>query len=265
MMAYVFQPVGKKGPTPRESLRQKLARKATVYGAACYLGNPLTAEMLAQVDLDYIYIDQQHGFTSFETLVSMLRAVDRSFIAPIVRVRANDNGLIGQALDAGADGVIVPMVNTRKDAERAVAACRYSPEGNRSFGPIRSSMTIGGNPSEVNERISCFIMIETREGLANVDEIAATPGLTGIYIGQADLAVSLGLNPELRIQPGAHEDAIQSILSACRNSGIAAGLSGDGHVMSSLGFRMITIGSDQGFIASGIERLQKSLPQSQAN
>lgn len=242
-----------------QSLAQKLADRRTVYGAACYLGSSIIAEMLAQLALDYIYIDQQHGMTSYDTLVEMIRAIDRTDIAPIVRVRSNDNGLIGQALDAGADGVIVPMVNSMEEAVCAVAACRYAPSGHRSYGPIRSSLTRGGALADVNQRIGCFVMVETREGLDHIEAIAATPGLAGIYIGQADLAVSLGLDPELRIQPGQHEAAIQAVLKACQANGIAAGLSGEATAMASLGFRMITIGSDQGFISAGVSRLQQSL------
>lgn len=264
-MAYVFQsPRAASRPAPA-SLAEKLANGSTVVGAACYLGSPLVAEMMAQLELDYIYIDQQHGMTSLDCMVSMIRAVDRSDVAPIVRVLANDSGLIGQALDAGADGVIVPMVNTRHDAERAVAACRYGSDGCRSFGPIRSSITRAGTIAEMNQRMSCFVMVETPEALANLDAIASTPGLTGIYIGQADLAVSLGLEPELRIQPGKHEAAIHSIVSACCGHGIAAGLSGDAETMSARGFRMITVGSDHGFINAGIARMQQSLPQPKSN
>jgi 4-hydroxy-2-oxoheptanedioate aldolase len=257
-MAYVFQPSGTPRRSVPQSLGQKLAGQQVVHGAACYLGSPIIAEMLAQTDLDYVYIDQQHGIASPDVLVEMIRAVDRTEIAPIVRVRSNDSGLIGQALDAGADGIIVPMVNSRADAERAVAACRYGPVGTRSYGPIRSSMTRGGTLDEVNKRVSCFIMIETRDGLAQLDAIARTPGLAGIYIGQADLAVSLGLDPELRIQPGEHEAAINAILHACQANGIAASLSGDPKDMSQRGFRMITIGSDQGFVSAGISRLQQA-------
>lgn len=259
-MAYVFQGYGSNRNSMVEPLASKLAKGDTVVGAACYLGSAIIAEMLVQLPLDFIYVDQQHGLTSYDTLIEILRAIDRSSVAPIVRVRSNDTGLIGQALDAGAEGVIVPMVNSRQDAERAVAACRYSPSGNRSFGPIRSSLTRAhGSPDEINGRVSCFVMVESRDGLANLAEIAAVPGIAGIYIGQADLAVSLGLEPELRIQEGEHEQAIQAILKACQANNIAAGLSGAPQAMSSLGFRMITAGSDQGFIASGVANLGKSL------
>lgn len=259
-MAYVFQSHGTKRGPRAEPLAVKLARGDTVVGAACYLGSAIIAEMMSQLALDFIYIDQQHGLTSFDSLVELIRSVDRSAVAPIVRVRSNDSGLIGQALDAGAEGVIVPMVTTRSDAERAVAACRYGLSGCRSFGPIRASLIHGsGTLEDLNRRISCFVMVENHEGLKNLAEIASVPGITGIYIGQADLAVSLGLDPELRIQEGDHAQAIQAILEACQSNGIAAGLSGNVHDMSVRGFRMITAASDQGFVATGVANLAKSI------
>jgi 4-hydroxy-2-oxoheptanedioate aldolase len=105
------------------------------------------------------------------------------------------------------------------------------------------------------ERILCLVMIESQAALDQADEIASVPGVDGIYIGQADLAVSLGLEPELRIQPGRHEAAIARILRACDRAGIAAGLSGDPAAMADAGFRIITAGSDQGFVSSGLKDL----------
>jgi 4-hydroxy-2-oxoheptanedioate aldolase len=254
-MAYVFAAAGEVGRGP--PLREKLRGGGVLLGGACYLGSPIIAEMMAGAGLDFIYIDQQHGLTSYDTLLQMLRAIDHTPTAPIVRVRSNDAGLIGQALDAGADGVIVPMVNSRADAERAVAACRYAPAGVRSFGPLRVSLTRGGDIRAADARILCLVMIETAAGVEQADEIAAVPGVDGIYIGQADLAVSLGLEPELRVQSGRHAAAIDRILAAARRAGIAAGLSGDPVAMAEAGFRIITVGSDQGFVAAGLNNLRR--------
>lgn len=258
-MAYVFQSPGGDSGQGRASLRQKLRDGATLYGGACYLGSPIVAEMMARIGLDFLYLDMQHGLGGYDTMLDMLRCVDHTDTAPIVRVRSNDAGLIGQALDAGADGVIVPMVNTRAEAERAVAACRYAPQGARSFGPLRVSITRGGDVVAANERVLCLVMIENAEGVANAEEIAAVPGVDGIYIGQADLAVSLGLSPELRAQAGKHQQAIDRILAACQAQGIAAGLSGDPRAARDAGFRIITTGSDHGFVTSGLQALQQKL------
>jgi 4-hydroxy-2-oxoheptanedioate aldolase len=257
-MAYVFDT----GATTRPeapNLRQRLRDGDTLVGTACYLGSTIIAEMIGQLGLDFVYIDQQHGLTSYDTMLALLRAVDHTRTAPLVRVASNEPGLIGQALDAGADGVIVPMVNSAADAARAVAACRYGPSGTRSYGPLRATLTRGGDIRAADDRILCLVMVETAAGVERVQEIATTPGVDGIYIGQADLAVSLGLEPELRIQPGRHEQAVASILAACRTAGIAAGISGDPAAMRQAGFRIVTAGSDHGFVAAGLKALRDRL------
>ena len=153
--------------------------------------SPLTAEAVALAGPDYVVADQQHGALEPTTLMAMLQAVAGAGSAPLVRVARNEPFAIGQALDLGAQGVIVPMVESGEEAARAVAACRYAPEGIRSFGALRAG---------AGERPLCLVMIETRAGLEQVAEIAATPGLDGIYIGPSDLALSLGLHPTIRLE-----------------------------------------------------------------
>ena len=243
------------GPT----LRQRLKAGETAYGASCSLGSAFIAEIMVRAGLDYIYIDQQHGLTSFDTLVHMLRAVDHTPTAAIVRVLSNDAGLIGQVLDSGADGVIVPMVNSVEDARRAAAACRYAPLGSRSFGAFRASMTRGGDIHAANERVLCFVMIESEAGLRQAEAIAATPGVDGVYIGQADLAVSLGLLSQVRIQPGRHQEAVDAIMRACRAAGIVVGLSGHPVEMRDAGFRLITMATDRSMIEAGVKDLKAKM------
>lgn len=246
------------------SLRQRLRDGETVVGASCALGSPMVAEILATAGLDYIYVDQQHGLTSFDTLVSILRAIGRTPTATLVRVLSNDAGLIGQALDAGADGVIVPMVNSREEAERAAAACRYAPQGVRSFGPMRAGLLHGRDPVAANERVLCLVMIETAGGVAAAHEIAAVPGIDGVYIGQADLALSLGLEPLVKIQPGIHEDAVGTIGAACDSAGIVRGINGDAAAMAAAGYRLITIGSDMAIVNSGVQQIKERSAQARA-
>jgi 4-hydroxy-2-oxoheptanedioate aldolase len=243
------------GPT----LRQRLKAGEVAYGASCSLGSPFIAEIMVRAGLDYIYIDQQHGLTSFDTLVHMLRAIDHTPTAAIVRVLSNDAGLIGQVLDAGADGVIVPMVNSVEEARRAAAACRYAPLGQRSFGAFRASMTRGSGTGQANERVMCFVMIESEAGLRAAQAIAAVPGVDGVYIGQADLAVSLGLPSQVRIQPGAHREAVDAIMRACNAAGIIAGLSGHPVEMRDAGFRLITMATDRSMIEAGVKELKAKM------
>lgn len=218
------------------------------------LANIHSAEMLAGLGFDWVCVDMQHGLIDYNDLKQMLPAISRSDATPIVRVPWNEPYEIMKALDVGAYGVIVPMVNNREEAEQAVQACRYPPEGYRSFGPIRAALYGGrGYAQEANEQIACLAMIETREGIENVVEIAQTPGLSGVYIGPADLALALGL-PVSGDQPQEeHLAVVKDIAAACRDAGIGIGI----HTSSlaytqkylELGFNYVTLGSDAGFMA----------------
>ena len=217
------------------------------------LANAYTAESLAQLGFDYACVDLQHGLLDYQDLTYMLPAISTSNTVPLVRVPWNEPYEIMKALDAGAYGVIVPLVNTPEDAARAVAACRYPPVGNRSFGPIRAALYGGkGYAAEANGQIACLAMIETEEGLANVEAIAATPGLDGIYVGPSDLALALGLPPAGDTQDASHLTALGRIQEAGRQAKVAVGI----HTSSveycrqrlEAGFDFATLGSDAGFM-----------------
>jgi 4-hydroxy-2-oxoheptanedioate aldolase len=159
-----------------------------------------------------------------------------------------------KALDAGAYGVIVPMVNSRQEALAAVSACRYPPEGQRSFGPTRAALYAGkGYAREANRQIACIAMIETRQALDNLDEIVTTPGLDGVYIGPADLALALGLAPVGDNSDPDHAAAITLIFETSRSHGLAVGIHTWGEVYTrhylEQGFHFVTLGSDSDFMA----------------
>jgi 4-hydroxy-2-oxoheptanedioate aldolase len=145
--------------------------------------------------------------------------------------------------------VIVPLFNSAEDAARAVSACRYPPRGIRSFGPVRAAGVIGSrDPEELGGEVLCLVMVETREALERVDEIAATPGLDGIYVGPSDLALSLGLPPTLEVKEGEHVEAVRRIREACHEHEIAAGIhapSGEwAKRHAEAGFDLITVATD---------------------
>src|SRR5690606_27296531 len=143
----------------------------------------------------------------------------------ITRVLHNDPALIGQALDAGAQGVIVPMVNSAEEAARAAAGCRYPPQGIRSFGPTRAALTLGSTDVEtLGQGALCLVMVETRQGLKNIKEIVQTPGIDGVYIGPADLALGLGLTFNSEFTDPEHTAAIELILKTCLDNGLLAGI-----------------------------------------
>ena len=222
-------------------------------GAWLSLANAHTAETLASLGFDWLCIDLQHGLLDFQDLTRMLPAISTTDATPLVRVPWNEPYEIMKALDAGAYGVIVPMINNRLEAEQAVAACRYPPEGIRSFGPIRAALYGGADyATEANTQIACIAMIETAEGLGNLQEIVATPGLDGIYIGPSDLALALDLTPRGDNDHPRHAAAVQRILDACQAQGLAAGI----HTSSAKfagryleqGFHFVTLGSDYRFM-----------------
>ncbi len=216
------------------------------------VGNAYTAEVMANIGFDWLCIDLQHGMLSYDDLTYMLPAISTSDTIPFVRVPWNEPYEIMKALDAGAYGVIVPMVNNREEAATAVAACRYPPDGNRSFGPIRAAMYGGrGYAREANGEVACIAMVETAEGIEKLDEIASTPGLDAIYIGPSDLGYALGLGPGAFTDPK-HVETVQRIQDACRTHGIAAGIHGGSLPFAQRwlrqGFNLVTLGSDSGFM-----------------
>ncbi len=214
-------------------------------------------ELLAYAGFDYLGIDTQHGMLDVAAAARLLYAAPVGGLPVIVRVPANDGAQIGKILDCGADGIIVPMVNTAEEAAAAVAACRYAPDGVRSFGPVRRH--IGRDVKAVQDRVSCFVMIETGEAVANVDAIVRTPGLAGIYLGPADLAVSMGLPTAAVPTAASLRDAQRRVATACRDAGVIAachGLSAP-HVKEMMedGYGMASLTADKGYLLAGAAQL----------
>jgi len=229
---------------------EKVRRRETVIGYWVVLDAPVATERLARSGYDYVVLDAQHGQLGFSGLLSGLMAIDAADEAlGLVRVQANDPTDIGRALDAGAAGVIVPLVNSAEDAVAAVAAARYPPAGIRSYGPLRSGLRVGTIPALVNEATVVLAMIETRLGLAEVEAIAATPGLDGIYIGPSDLTLAVGgAFPGDPAATEAFDRALVRVRKACEANGIAAGVhTASGEVAASrlaAGFTFVSVSSD---------------------
>jgi 4-hydroxy-2-oxoheptanedioate aldolase len=201
----------------------------------------------------------QHGLTDMSDLWPMLQAISQTDTVPVVRVPWNDPATIMKALDFGAYGIIVPLVSTAEEAAKAVAACRYPPVGMRSSGPLRAAHYGGANyQAEANGEIVVLAMIETKEGLANLDAICATPGLDAVYIGPADLSYALDLpprgdNPEPvhlatcdRIREAAHRHGIKACMH-CASAAFAAGA-------VKRGFDLIMLTSDVASMIAGARR-----------
>ncbi|WP_128374422.1 HpcH/HpaI aldolase family protein [Streptomyces cavernae] len=204
-----------------------LRGREPLVGYWCVLDAPVATERLARLGYDYIALDAQHGLIGYAGVLASLTAIDTrgSTAVGLVRVEANDPSPIGKALDAGAAGVIVPLIDTARDAADAVAAVRYPPLGRRSYGPMRSGLRIGPNPADAHRQTVVLAMIETAEGLANVEEICATEGLDGVYIGPSDLRIALGgatsTDPAVAAE---FEAALETVRKTAAAAGIAAGI-----------------------------------------
>ena len=226
-------------------------------GAWLSLANTHTAELMANAGFDWLVIDMQHGLLDYGDLRHMLPAISTTETTPMVRVAGNDPAAIMKVLDAGAMGVIVPLVNNRAEAAAAVAACRYPPEGGRSFGPIRAALYGGrGYAAEANDEIACIVMIETKEGIANVEEIVTAPGLGGVYIGPADLAYALGMPPRGDNDDPLHLATVKRILDCCKAHKVPVGIHTGGLDYTrrrlDAGFDFVTLGSDAGFMMQAV-------------
>jgi 4-hydroxy-2-oxoheptanedioate aldolase len=225
------------------------AEGRTAFGLWMTVPGSVGAEIFASAGVDYVCVDQQHGVIDYDSMVPMFQAIRAEGATPITRVLSNDPFLIMKALDAGAWGVIVPLVNNAEDAARAVSACRYPPRGIRSYGPVRAAGVIGSrDPEELGGEVLCLVMVETREALERVEEITSTPGVDGVYIGPSDLALSLGLPPTLDVTEDAHVEAVGRIKEACHRNGIAAGIhaaSGEwARKHAEAGFDIVTVATD---------------------
>lgn len=230
------------------SLKARWTSGEITLGAWCMIPGALTAEAIARSGFDWVLIDMQHGCMDYETALAMIRAIDLTPAAPIVRVPWNDPGIIGRVLDAGALGVVVPMIQTPEDARRAVDACLYPPAGRRSFGPVRVGMRDGpGYFSEANARVAVIPMIETAEALASVEDIARVPGVDALFVGPFDLSVALGLPPGDNDGKPAFDDAIRKISRAAKDAKVATAVLSNAKIAPlriEQGFQMISVTTD---------------------
>lgn len=233
-------------------LRERTA-DGPAYGAWLALPDPVAAEIVAAAGFDYVCIDLQHGLADHAAMVGMLQAVARTDAVPLVRVPWLDPGWIGRALDAGARGVIIPMVNTPGQAEAAVRACRYPPAGERSFGPIRAAAVHGADHADV----WCIPMIETRAAVEALDEILDVDGIDAVYVGPADLSLSYGLPPANDQSEPTWNAALATIVRACQSRGIVPGIHGTARLAPdrvAAGFRFVTVFSDAGGLGAAAAR-----------
>ena len=230
-------------------VRTILAEGGTVINGWLAIPSSIPAEFMARESWDSLTLDLQHGLVDYSSAVTMLQAISQTDTVPLARAPWNEPVMIQKLLDAGAYGIICPMVNDRADAERFVGACRYAPAGYRSVGPIRAVVYAGADyVVEANRTILAIAMIETAQAVENLDAILDTPGLDGIYVGPSDLSVSLGHRSGYDPEFPEVVATIEHIASRCRAKGVPAGI----HVgsvryglrMQEAGYRFITLLSE---------------------
>jgi 4-hydroxy-2-oxoheptanedioate aldolase len=239
----------------QNTVKQKWREGKVAIGGWLSIPSTYSAEIMAHQGFDWLCIDTQHGILDYSSAVPMLQAISTTDTMPFVRVPWNEPSIIMKYLDAGAYGIIIPMVNNRAEAERAVAACRYPPVGMRSYGPNRVTYYAGRDYAEhANAEVACVVMIETAEALDKLDEILSVAGVDAAYIGPADLSYALGLPPRGDNDDPKHVAAVARIREACERHGVAPGIHTGGSPFASKcakeGFKMILLTSD----AAGLTR-----------
>jgi 4-hydroxy-2-oxoheptanedioate aldolase len=227
-----------------------------------------SAEIFARAGFDWITVDMQHGIVDYQAAVTMLQAISITDTVPFVRVPWNEPGIIMKSLDAGAYGVIIPMINSRAEAEAAVAACRYAPRGVRSYGPVRAALYAGRDYfAHADDEVLCIAMVETAEAVGKLDDILSVPGVDAVYIGPSDLSVSLGLPPAYDHDDEKFAGAIERIVAACGKHNVVPGIHAGGPAVArkriEQGFLMIEMCDDAGSLARSAAGDLKALRSSQ--
>ena len=243
----------------KNTVKEIWARGESVINGWCSIPSSFSAEIMAHQGFDSITIDMQHGLIYYEVGVTMLQAISTTPVIPLVRVPWNEPGFLMKILDAGAYGIICPMINTAEEAESLVAACKYPPLGYRSFGPIRAKYYGGGSThgggeyhNFADEETLVIPQIETRQAIKNLDSILQVPGIGAIYIGPSDLSMALGKEPRKGQSDPEVVEARHTILQAAKRHGIPAGI----HTNSTKvavemireGFQLTSIQSDDRFL-----------------
>ncbi len=242
----------------KNRIRQLWAEGRPVLNGWCSIGSPFTAEIMAAQGYDALTIDIQHGALDYSAALPMIQALRGTPVTALARVPWLDPAAIMKALDAGAMGIICPMINSRADAEEFVSYLRYPPLGQRSYGPTRAAFGLPGyNVADANREILALAMIETRDGVANLEEIAATPGLDGLYVGPADLTLG---TQNGRLPPGFDREEpelveiLHGIAEASRRNGIRACLhcGTPDYAAKALdwGYSLVTISGDARLLAA---------------
>ncbi len=246
------------------NLQRALNRATPIWGGWVTAPTLLGPEEFARAGYDYVGFDAQHGYLDDADIAGMLRRIEHVPIGTVVRLPNADAAPIGRVLDAGADAVVIAMIESADEAAAAVAATRYPPAGIRSFGPLRASL--GHDTAALESRVSVFAMIETAAALSDLSRIFAVDGLAGLYVGPADLAISMGADVVGTTKHPEVLDAIVGIHRAATDAGLLTGIhAGEGktgRTMAQLGFHLITLAAESQALRRGAaEHLREATEQ----
>jgi 2-keto-3-deoxy-L-rhamnonate aldolase RhmA len=242
-------------------IKRKLSKCQITLGSWCQIGHPANAEILAKAGFDWMALDCEHGEAEDADISNFCRAVSQFNCTPLVRVKENAALPIRRALDLGAMGVIVPLVNNAEDAAKAVAAAKYPPEGIRGFAFHRGNnwgVDFDEYVSKANKQIAVIVMIESKEAVDNIDKILSVDGVDGVFIGPYDMSGSYGIigetdNPIIK-------NACLKIAAACKKHGKSAGqhivlpITENVNAAIEQGFSLLALGMDTVFLANGAKQ-----------
>ncbi len=247
-------------------LREIWAAGETAVNGWLHIPSSWSAEVMAHAGWDSLTIDLQHGLADYETAVTMLQAIATTDTVPLARATWNDPAQIMRLLDAGAYGIICPMINTRAEAEAFVGACRYPPLGYRSLGPTRARVYAGADYAlHANNTLLTLAMIETSQALENLSDILATPGLDGVFVGPGDLGLSLTGQTGMDISEPTLANALAQIGETTRENGRIAGIwvpnPESAQHMIQLGYQFITISTDTRLLSTAAQNIVRKMKE----
>lgn len=242
------------------SLARRLRAGEPVYSGWCALGIPIVAEVVARAGFSAVAIDMQHGMWDVAAAADAIAAIHHAGAAPMLRVPAGDFAMASRALDFGAQGIIAPMIDSPADARALVAASKYPPLGQRSWGPMRATMLMGIDQKDylrqANELTITLAMIETRAALDNLDAIAGTEGIDGLFLGPSDLSIALSQGTELTPHSDEVEDGFERMAAAARKAGKIVGAycrnAERAVALAKRGVHFLAVGSDLNMLRAGI-------------
>ena len=249
------------------TVRTRLHDGDSTYGTWLTLPDPVAARLLATSGFDWITVEMEHTPTTFETAALSCSLIAAGGTVPLIRVPFNTSENIKRALDNGAWGVIVPMVNSKEEAESVVNASRFPPLGHRSVGGQLNAANFGTDQAtyrqQANDQILVVVMIEHVDAIANIDDILSVPGIDVAFIGPNDLLNSMGKTPSFDSDDAEFVSSLQTVREACKRHGVSAGI----HVISpevakqrsAEGFQFTALGSDSGFMLGKAHEITSAL------